>query len=158
MFSSTSFRLPVFRLAMTCPGGVSPRSHSIQEASSLAGSIGGFSTATSLVAVRRRSAGRRPTTRNWRSFTGIQRKRNGAEPAFVYRDTAEKERQLGWAAGLDAAHPHSTHSTHSTHTAHATHPTHAAAGHGRHGRLLLGLLGDECLGGEEQPRHGGGIL
>jgi hypothetical protein len=40
---------------------------------------------------------------NRRSFTGIQRKSNASwrgaaaalEPAFLYRDTAEKERRLG---------------------------------------------------------------
>ena len=41
--SSSSRIPPVFRLLMTLPGGVSPRSHSSHWASSLTGSGGGFS-------------------------------------------------------------------------------------------------------------------
>src|SRR5262249_52454642 len=43
--SSNSRSPPVLRLLITRPGGVSPRSHSIQNASSLAGSGAGVSTA-----------------------------------------------------------------------------------------------------------------
>jgi hypothetical protein len=56
-----------------------------------------------LGAIARRAYGR---SANWRSFTGIRRKKNAnseerrrvTQLAFVYRDTAEKERQFGGAA------------------------------------------------------------
>src|SRR5436305_3221197 len=49
-----------------------------------------------------------------------------------------------------------THSAHATHPAHSTHSATAAAG--RHLGLLLRLFGDHGLGGEEQARHGRGVL
>src|SRR5262249_42898495 len=56
-----------------------------------------------------------------------------------------------------AAHAsHTAHSTHAAHAAHSTHTAHAAAA-GR-GRGLLGLVGDDRLGGEHHAGHTGGVL
>ena len=123
--SSRSRRPPVFRVDMTRPGGVSPRSHSIQASSSLAGS-GADGPCPNLRDMR--------TELKWRTHTTSAR----AQARTVYRPQyGERLRPsqrrvpdgaFGWYRGCSAVGLRSP-SPHAAHAAHA-----AGAGTGGHRR------------------------